>query len=95
MVSHIESPIIFPKWVRYNGSLFSKFQKLTISERVRLLVHILCELRDSRGITVAKLREADQSIRRQISPPDRLGVLDEIYRVREEEESYLDNRLGT
>ncbi|GFF90509.1 hypothetical protein IFM47457_08512 [Aspergillus lentulus] len=63
------------------------------AERVRLLVHILCELRDSRGITVAKLREADQSIRRQVSPPDRLGVLDEIYRVREEEESYLDNRL--
>ncbi|EAW16604.1 DUF2841 domain-containing protein [Aspergillus fischeri NRRL 181] len=63
------------------------------AERVRLLVHILCELRDSRGITVAKLREADQSIRRQISPPDRLEVLDEIYRVREEEESYLDDHL--
>ncbi|PKX94956.1 DUF2841 domain-containing protein [Aspergillus novofumigatus IBT 16806] len=63
------------------------------AQRVRLLVHILCELRDSRGITVAKLREADQSIRRQISPPDRLGVLDEIYRVREEEESYLDDHL--
>ncbi|RHZ56389.1 hypothetical protein CDV55_102564 [Aspergillus turcosus] len=63
------------------------------AERVRLLVHILCELRDSRGITVAKLREADQSIRRQITPPERLQVLDEIYRVREEEESYLDGRL--
>ncbi|KAF7165279.1 hypothetical protein CNMCM5623_009501 [Aspergillus felis] len=63
------------------------------AERVRLLVHILCELRECRGITVAKLREADQSIRRQISPPDRLEVLDEIYRVREEEESYLDDHL--
>ncbi|GIK05955.1 hypothetical protein Aspvir_010071 [Aspergillus viridinutans] len=63
------------------------------AERVRLLVHILCELRDCRGITVAKLREADQSIRRLISPPDCLGVLDEIYRVREEEESYLDDHL--
>ncbi|KAF7114550.1 hypothetical protein CNMCM5793_009195 [Aspergillus hiratsukae] len=63
------------------------------AERVRLLVHILCELRDSRGITVAKLREADQSIRRQITPPERLQVLDEIYRVREEEESYLDGCL--
>ncbi|RHZ57306.1 DUF2841 domain-containing protein [Aspergillus thermomutatus] len=63
------------------------------AERVRLLVHILCELRDSRGITVAKLREADQSIRRQITPPERLQVLDEIYHVREEEESYLDDHL--
>ncbi|KAH2834436.1 hypothetical protein KXW76_003735 [Aspergillus fumigatus] len=62
-------------------------------ERVRLLVHILCELRESCDITVAKLREADQSIRRQISPPDRLEVLDEIYRVREEEEYYLDGQL--
>ncbi|CEN59267.1 hypothetical protein ASPCAL01719 [Aspergillus calidoustus] len=60
--------------------------------RVHLLVHILCELRESHGISVEKLREADQSIRRQFSPPECLQVLDEIYRVRGEEESYLDGR---
>ncbi|KAA8649685.1 DUF2841 domain-containing protein [Aspergillus tanneri] len=62
------------------------------SERIRLLVHILCELRDSHAICVEKLKEADQSIRRQIMPSERLQVLDEIYRVREEEERYLSGR---
>ncbi|PLB41005.1 DUF2841 domain-containing protein [Aspergillus candidus] len=62
------------------------------AERIRLLVHILCELRGSHNITVEKLREADQSIRRQILPAERLQVLDEIYHVREEEERYLDGR---
>ncbi|EAU36686.1 predicted protein [Aspergillus terreus NIH2624] len=60
------------------------------AERIRLLVHILCELRHSHAITVDKLKEADQSIRRQILPAERLQVLDEIYTVREEEEAYLD-----
>ncbi|KAL4932017.1 DUF2841 domain-containing protein [Aspergillus undulatus] len=59
-------------------------------DRIRLLVHILCELRESHAITVEKLKEADQSIRRQIMPVERLQVLDEIYRVRKEEERYLD-----
>ncbi|KAL4998421.1 hypothetical protein BDV10DRAFT_185244 [Aspergillus recurvatus] len=61
-------------------------------ERIRLLIHILCELRESHAICVEKLREADQAIRRQISPVERLQVLDEIYRVRGEEERYLDGR---
>ncbi|KAI9932630.1 hypothetical protein MW887_008878 [Aspergillus wentii] len=63
------------------------------AERVRLLVHILCELRNSHAVSVGKLKEADQSIRRQISPPERLQVLDEIYQVRQEEELYLDGRV--
>ncbi|OJJ02595.1 hypothetical protein ASPVEDRAFT_684132 [Aspergillus versicolor CBS 583.65] len=58
-------------------------------ERIRLLVHILCELRESHSICVDNLKEADQSIRRQIAPIERLQVLDEIYRVRGEEERYL------
>ncbi|RAQ70069.1 hypothetical protein COH20_008194 [Aspergillus flavus] len=62
------------------------------AERIRLLVHILCELRSSHAICVEKLREADQSIRRQILPSERLQVLDEIYSVREEEEAFLDGR---
>jgi hypothetical protein len=43
---------------------------------------------------VDKLKEADQSIRRQILPAERLQVLDEIYTVREEEEAYLDGQTG-
>ncbi|KAB8069383.1 hypothetical protein BDV29DRAFT_198706 [Aspergillus leporis] len=62
------------------------------AERIRLLIHILCELRPSHAICVEKLKEADQSIRRQILPSERLHVLDEIYSVREEEEAYLDGR---
>lgn len=63
-------------------------------ERIRLLVHILCELRESHAICVEKLKEADQSVRRQIAPVERIPVLDEIYHVREEEERYLDGRTG-
>ncbi|KAF3389426.1 Uncharacterized protein F1880_004497 [Penicillium rolfsii] len=58
------------------------------AERIRLLVHILCELRTSHGVTARRLKEADQPIRRQISPTERLQILDEVYRVREEEEKF-------
>ncbi|KAJ5477618.1 hypothetical protein N7530_003127 [Penicillium desertorum] len=59
-------------------------------ERIRLLVHMLCEMRETHGITTARLKQSDQPIRRQILPVERLQILDEAYRVREEEENYLD-----
>jgi hypothetical protein len=55
---------------------------------------MLCDLRTSRGITVEKLRGADAAIRCHIYPPERLQVLDEIYRVREEEEKFLNGQQG-
>lgn len=58
------------------------------------MVHILCELRDSHGITTARLKECDQPIRRQILPADRLQILDEVYRVREEEQKFIDGVSG-
>lgn len=64
-------------------------------DRLRLLVHILCELKDSHGVTADKLREAGQDVRRQISPAHRLQVLNEIYFVRQMEERFLDGELGT
>ncbi|KAJ5979877.1 hypothetical protein N7481_007175 [Penicillium waksmanii] len=57
-------------------------------------VHILCELRTSHGISVAKLREADQQVRHQINPSERLHILDELYRVRQQEEEFLDGHNG-
>ncbi|KAJ6126574.1 hypothetical protein N7523_002186 [Penicillium sp. IBT 18751x] len=60
------------------------------AERIRLLVHILCELRASNGVTARRLKEAEQPIRRQISPPERLQLLDELYDVREAEENFQD-----
>lgn len=63
-------------------------------ERIRLLVHILCELRTSHGITTQRLKEADQPIRRQITPVERLQILDEVYLVREEEEKFLKGESG-
>ncbi|GAB1213763.1 hypothetical protein ATERTT37_002916 [Aspergillus terreus] len=63
-------------------------------DRIRLLVHILCELKESHGITAAKLREAGQDVRRQIVPAERSQVLDEIYYVREMEEMYLDGKIS-
>jgi hypothetical protein len=65
------------------------------AERIRLLVHILCELRTSHGVTARRLKEAEQSIRRQISPPERLQLLDELYDVREAEEQFQDGATGT
>jgi hypothetical protein len=62
---------------------------MTSVERIRLLIHILRELGESHGITAEKLREAGQDVRRQISPIERLKVLDEIYNVRNAEEKYL------
>jgi hypothetical protein len=64
-------------------------------ERIRLLVHMLCEMRETHGITTARLKQSDQPIRRQILPVERLQILDEAYRVREEEENYLDGISGT
>ncbi|KAJ5826380.1 hypothetical protein N7474_003518 [Penicillium riverlandense] len=62
-------------------------------ERIRLLVHILRELCGSHGISVTQLEKADQSIRRLISPPKLVHVLDEIYYVRRQEEQFLNGNL--
>ncbi|KAJ5117426.1 hypothetical protein N7448_011058 [Penicillium atrosanguineum] len=64
------------------------------TERIALLVHILCELRISHGITAQKLKDAGRSIQQFISPTERLQLLDELYRVREEEEKFLDAITG-
>ncbi|KAJ5355986.1 hypothetical protein N7517_010595 [Penicillium concentricum] len=61
-------------------------------ERIRLLVHILCELHTSHGITTKKLREADQPIRRYIVPAERVCIFDEVYRVRQEEVELLEGK---
>ncbi|KAJ6003321.1 hypothetical protein N7451_005868 [Penicillium sp. IBT 35674x] len=56
------------------------------TERIELLVHILCDLRASHGITAERLKHAQECVQRQIVPPERLQLLDELYRVREQEE---------
>jgi hypothetical protein len=78
-----------------SGPLLIQQSTLTsVIDRLRLLVHILCELRDRHGVTAEKLREAGQDVRRQISPANRLEVLDEIYFVRQMEEQFLDGKIG-
>ncbi|KAJ5346112.1 hypothetical protein N7452_004116 [Penicillium brevicompactum] len=64
------------------------------SERIALLVHILCELRLSHGITAQKLKVAQQPSRRLIEPMDRLRLLDEMYAVRDAEEKFLEGLTG-
>ncbi|KAJ6000910.1 hypothetical protein N7481_001319 [Penicillium waksmanii] len=63
------------------------------AERIALLLHILCDLRCSHGITSQKLKNAEQTVRSQIIPVERLELLDELYRVRGEEEKFLDGLL--
>ncbi|KAJ5801273.1 uncharacterized protein N7518_003341 [Penicillium psychrosexuale] len=75
------------------GVLHKEPDHLLKPDRLRLLVHILCELKDSHGVTTDKLREAGQDVRRQITPAHRLQVLDEIYFVRQMEEQYLDGEI--
>lgn len=64
------------------------------TDRLRLLVHILCELRGSHGITAEKLDDAGQDVRRSISPASKLDILDEIYYVRQIEERFMDGEIG-
>ncbi|KAJ5283358.1 hypothetical protein N7505_001338 [Penicillium chrysogenum] len=79
-----------PWWPR--GVRHREPDHLLKEERIRLLIHILCELRASYCISAKKLREADQQIRRHIFPAARLLTLDEIYRVRREEEDFLEGK---
>jgi hypothetical protein len=51
-------------------------------------------MKDTHGVTAEKLREAGQDVRRQISPSNRLHVLDEIYFVRQMEERFLNGEIG-
>lgn len=57
-------------------------------------MHILSELYESHGITVNKLQAAIQSLRPDVSPPKRLRFLDEMFKVREMEERYLNGEIG-
>ncbi|KLJ08962.1 hypothetical protein EMPG_15608 [Blastomyces silverae] len=56
--------------------------------RVKLLIHIFRNLSKSHGITARKLKAASEEAQKQCRPPEKASVLDEIYRVREEEERY-------
>ncbi|KAJ5369357.1 uncharacterized protein N7496_009117 [Penicillium cataractarum] len=64
------------------------------TERIRLLIHIVRELRVSHGITVDTLREADRSIRDQIRPRSKFKFLEEVYNLREAEEWLLSGQIG-
>lgn len=63
-------------------------------ERIQLLIHILRELGESHDVTAEKLRDAGQDVRRSISPPERLQILDEVYSVRHMEERYLRGEIS-
>ncbi|PGH01970.1 hypothetical protein GX51_04901 [Blastomyces parvus] len=56
--------------------------------RVKLLIHIFRNLSKSHGITARKLKAAGEEAQKQCRPAEKASVLDEIYRVREEEERY-------
>ncbi|KAK2738584.1 hypothetical protein FQN55_000461 [Onygenales sp. PD_40] len=58
------------------------------TDRIKLLIHILRNLGE-KGVTVGLLREAGEEVQqRQVQPPEKSAVLEEIYRVREWEERY-------
>ncbi|KAJ5161182.1 hypothetical protein N7492_006574 [Penicillium capsulatum] len=75
------------------GVLHREPDHLLKRDRLKLLVHILCELKDSHGVTAEKLSDAGLDVRRQITPSHRLQVLDEIYFVRQMEERFLDGEI--
>lgn len=92
-VRHRE-PDHLPKIGRSTTATYITGTYLTTTERIRLLVHILRELRSSHGITVKKLEEADRPIRYKMQPQSRLQFLDELYRVREQEERLFAEHPG-
>ncbi|CRG87211.1 putative protein YDR124W [Talaromyces islandicus] len=55
--------------------------------RLKLLVHIIQKLLPI-GITADKLEEVANDNRRQIKPPAKVGILDELFRVRRLEERF-------
>ncbi|XRM37559.1 hypothetical protein ABZX51_001025 [Aspergillus tubingensis] len=89
----MDSELTKPKWWP-TGVTHKEPDHLQKAERIRLLVHILCELKESRGITAEKLKDAGQDVRRQIQPESRLQVLDEIYYVRYMEELYMEGKIS-
>ncbi|OAX83616.1 hypothetical protein ACJ72_02016 [Emergomyces africanus] len=56
--------------------------------RIKLLIHIFRNLRKSHGITARALKAAGEEAQKQSRPTEKASILDEIYRVREEEERY-------
>ncbi|KAE8352109.1 hypothetical protein BDV28DRAFT_7802 [Aspergillus coremiiformis] len=89
----VDPELTKPKWWP-TGVTHKEPDHLLKAERIRLLVHILCELKESHGVTADKLKDAGQDVRRQIMPAERLRVLDEIYYVRKMEELYLDGKIS-
>lgn len=65
-----------------------------LSERVRLLIHILRGVDDSRRVSVQELRDAARNVRQRITPVERLDILEEIFRVREAEQRWENGELG-
>ncbi|PGH18264.1 hypothetical protein AJ79_00603 [Helicocarpus griseus UAMH5409] len=55
--------------------------------RVKLLIHIFRNL-GHMGVTARKLKQAGEEAQRQCRPSEKAAILDEIYRVREEEERF-------
>ncbi|KAL4901291.1 hypothetical protein BDW74DRAFT_160167 [Aspergillus multicolor] len=82
-----------PKWWPV-GVRHKEPDHLPKAERIRLLVHILCDLKDSHGVTAEKLREASSEVRRSIESESQFPVLEEIYRVRTMEENYLEGKIS-
>lgn len=66
---------------------------ILIQERLRLLVHILRKL-GKYGITSDKLKEVAYDAKRQIKPPERMEILEEIFRVRKLEERFERGEVG-
>ncbi|KAJ6010281.1 hypothetical protein N7522_005297 [Penicillium canescens] len=71
------------------GALHREPDHLLKPNRLRLLVYILCELKDTHGIIVDKLRSASQDV----APANRLEILDEIYFTHLPKAIYQDHEL--
>ncbi|KAJ6076860.1 hypothetical protein N7499_008841 [Penicillium canescens] len=56
-------------------------------DRIKLLLHIICEL-GSRGITADKLKEVARDTKRDLKHPTDIKIIYEILRVRETEERF-------
>ncbi|KAJ6070743.1 hypothetical protein N7467_012062 [Penicillium canescens] len=92
LMQQVDPELTKPGWWPA-GMIHREPDHLLKNDRIRLLVHILCDLKDTHGVTADKLQRASLDMRRYTTPAIRLQVLDEIYFVRQMEEQFLDGEI--
>lgn len=93
-MSITKSLIIYSRRVRWHLlSCHFEFCSCFVIDRIKLLIHMLCNVRDDR-ITIDKLREAVLETKSSLKHPSHIEIINEILDVRQEQENYQKGKGG-